>query len=458
MFIRYEARSPQGVTALEHYAGAVATMKGRDDDDPTSWTYQAAIHGYPQPAPPLWDQCKHWSWFFFPWHRIYLYYFERIVRKAVVDNEGPGDWALPYWNYALGGENAKLPPQFRDPASAGNPLYAERRQVYNDGAELPPHIRTETPALARPIFIGNAEFGGSEAPGGDGFWGRPGTPEGTPHGGVHTQLGGWMRNPDTAGLDPIFWLHHCNIDRIWAVWTERKEPPPGQNPTESDWLTQSFEFVDENGKTVSKSCQEVVDTIPQLDYTYDPSPSGIVIEVPPAPEPSPDAPPPPEEPKFVGASEETVPLEGEPVEVPLEIDPRAREEVLEAANPEDPRRLYLNVEDIEGESSPETVYGIYLNLPPDPSPETLHRRYLGNLTFFGLEKSDAPHGDEHPHGLRISVEAGPLIKELRDDTDWDRERLEVCFRPIEPEPIAAEPGYERHQPVRIGRISLAIDS
>lgn len=456
MFVRFEARSPGGVTALEHYAGAVATMKERDPSDPTSWAYQAAIHGFDGPSQPLWNECKHWSWFFLPWHRMYLYYFERIVRKAVTDAGGPGDWALPYWNYGLGGENAKLPPQFRQPANGGNPLFAERRQAYNDGAELPPSIRSDKLALARPNYIGNAEFGGSEAPGSRGFWGRPGELEITPHGDVHTQLGGLMRNPDTAGLDPIFWLHHANIDRVWAVWNERQSPPPGKNPTKGEWLTQSFEFFDENRDLVAKSCQEVVETIPQLDYTYDPPPAGIVKEVPPAPQPP--AATPPQEPKFVGASEAMVPLEGASIEVPVEIDPRAREEVLEAADPEDPRRLYLNVEDIEGEANPEMVYGIYLNLPPDPSTDMLERRYLGNLSFFGLEKSDDPRGDEHPHGLRISVEAGPLIRELRDETDWDRERLEVCFRPIGPADAGDQPEFIRHQPVRIGRISLAIDA
>ena len=23
---------------------------------------------------------------------------------------------------------------------------------------------------------------------------------------------------ETAGLDPLFWLHHANIDRLWEVW------------------------------------------------------------------------------------------------------------------------------------------------------------------------------------------------------------------------------------------------
>ena len=43
--------------------------------------------------------CQHQGWFFLPWHRMYLYFFERIVRAAVVEAGGPADFALPYWNY-----------------------------------------------------------------------------------------------------------------------------------------------------------------------------------------------------------------------------------------------------------------------------------------------------------------------------------------------------------------------
>ena len=56
--------------------------------------------------------------------------------------------------------------------------------------------------------------------------------EDTPHGGVHVLVGndfdqfgnpvraGWMGSFFTAGLDPIFWLHHANLDRLWQVWLE----------------------------------------------------------------------------------------------------------------------------------------------------------------------------------------------------------------------------------------------
>ena len=45
---------------------------------------------------------------------------------------------------------------------------------------------------------------------------------------------GLMSDPDLAGLDPIFWLHHANIDRLWEVW--RQEQTSQGNPTDANWL------------------------------------------------------------------------------------------------------------------------------------------------------------------------------------------------------------------------------
>ncbi len=451
-YVRHEVRSAAGQEALGHYATAVGKLKERPLDEPSSWWYQAAIHGtYNRPLLPHWRQCEHQSWLFLPWHRMYLFYFEWIVRKAVVESGGPEDWALPYWNYGLGGENATLPDQFRDP-SGDNPLYVSEREAWaNAGDPLEARAIEDARALARPHYIGVAEFGGGRGiPGRERFWGQAGVVENVPHNAVHGEIGGWMGDPETAAQDPIFWLHHANIDRIWALWNAA---PGHTDPEEGEWLTKKFEFVNADGKTAAKSCAEVRDTVADLNYTYDPLPASIVEELvpPPPPPPPPDAPPPPEQPKFVGLSEGATPLEGEPVKVPVEIDPRAREEVLEAANPEDPRHLYLNVEDIQGDSNPGTVYGIYLNLPDDPTQVDFDRHYLTSLSFFGIEKAAAPPGDKHPHGMRVSVEVTKAIEKLRDESDWGREQLEVSFRPLR----SRDGG---HDPVRVGRVSLAIDS
>src|SRR5262245_65751523 len=113
-------------------------MQARQPDEPTSWAYQAAVHGAPagMPRDQFVDQCQHNTWFFLSWHRMYLLFFERIVRAALdevpeVSDETRASWALPYWNYDRGGGTAALPPAFRAPTLAdgetANPLFTELR-------------------------------------------------------------------------------------------------------------------------------------------------------------------------------------------------------------------------------------------------------------------------------------------------------------------------------------------
>src|SRR5580692_653959 len=101
---------------LVWYAKAVEKMRSRPFTDPTSWAYQAAVHGYDlaypawaalpgtRPAPAeqkhYWNQCQHATWFFLPWHRMYVAYFEQIVAATVVGLGGPAGWTLPFWNYS----------------------------------------------------------------------------------------------------------------------------------------------------------------------------------------------------------------------------------------------------------------------------------------------------------------------------------------------------------------------
>ena len=50
------------------------------------------------------------------------------------------------------------------------------------------------------------------------------------HGGVHVWVGGTMSGIPTAPADPIFWLHHCNIDRLWWKW-QTSAVGSGKNPS-----------------------------------------------------------------------------------------------------------------------------------------------------------------------------------------------------------------------------------
>lgn len=68
--------------------------------------------------------------------------------------------------------------------------------------------------------------------------------EGTPHNGIHVAVG----SPDGtmitmwSPLDPIFWLHHCNVDRLWAVWQQGVSGAAAQSKVDTkQWLDREFQ-------------------------------------------------------------------------------------------------------------------------------------------------------------------------------------------------------------------------
>ena len=82
---------------------------------------------------------------------------------------------------------------------------------------------------------------------------------------TNTGLMGWV---PTAGFDPIFWLHHSNIDRVWQQWTNS---PNGKMITleELKSVEWPYVFFDENGKKVEYTMEEVIKIIYDMDYDFD---------------------------------------------------------------------------------------------------------------------------------------------------------------------------------------------
>ena len=52
------------------------------------------------------------------------------------------------------------------------------------------------------------------------------------HADVHIAIGGTMKTANSPA-DPIFWLHHANLDRLWAQWQTQHptRKPPNSNET-----------------------------------------------------------------------------------------------------------------------------------------------------------------------------------------------------------------------------------
>lgn len=446
------------------YANGVKMLRERLPEVATSWIYQAAMHGTEaRPQKPLWNQCQHGTWFFLPWHRMYLYHFEEIIREAVIESGGPDDWALPYWNYGLPGSNATLPLAFRSPKLGNgdpNPLYEARRAPgINSGAALPPRVTSAVQALARPNFVGAAEFGGGVTEAAQ-FSQQTGRLENTPHNAVHTTVGGLMGNILTAAQDPIFWLHHANIDRLWTVWVR---DGAHKDPGAPRWREHTFSFFDQFGHEVSMKCEKVLDTAADLHYTYEEPPTAPP-KIPTkgtekAPIESAKVAELQEDPEMVGATSEAFELVGKPVTVEVPIDAQAAGDLGPG------QHVYLNVEEIEGERNPGVVYGIYVDLPPGASADLEAAHHVGNLTFFGIEGTRAPQGDEHAHGLRGAMEISPFAAELAARGEWGGHSLGVSFRPVglippenpDPNDLVASPEHP-DVPVRIGRVSVFYDA
>ncbi len=446
---------------VEWYRKGVGILKEREPAEVVSWGYQAAIHGIPSGQEPLWNECQHAQWYFLPWHRMYLLRFEAIVRAAIEAAGGPANWALPYWNYGLNGNFATLPIPFREPEVNGEPnaLYVQQRgQGVNEGwLRLPETVTSAKLALERPAFVGAAEFGGGESlphHGQDGP--NMGLLEDTPHGVVHSNLGGWMGDPRFAAKDPIFWLHHANIDRLWQEWNEN----PGRvDPDKESWTKRSFELFDTDGNQVPMTC-EAVESIGKLGYEYD---HKKIHPIPPH-DPFHKFRPGEEEeirierPHMVGATERPITLIGEPVEVAIPIDAK------EAGDLAPRQHVYMNTEDIKGERNPSTVYAVYVELPPDASPEVVAEHHVGNLSFFGIERSQDPAADEHPHSFRHATEITRFAQELAERGEWAGHELRVSIRPVTLE--ASAPEHEERvrspahpeAPITVGRISVFYDA
>jgi hypothetical protein len=477
VFVRREAWALQSANTFDAitlaYATAVQVMQARPASDPTSWSYQAAIHATfaTPPAGASWNDCQHQSWFFLPWHRMYLYFFERILRTAVTDAGGPADFALPYWNYDTPFPGNTLPPAFRAPTlpdGTANPLFVpspRRSAGLMSGGQVPATATSSATAMSLTNFSSPPllpSFGGGRV-GPAHFGGALGALESTPHNVMHPTIGGppagqcqggLMTDPRCAALDPIFWLHHANIDRLWNRWLALGGGRA--NPSEAAWRTQRFVFHDETGAKVTLSGAEVVDSAAQLDYAYD----DAALPAERMPHMAPTPPLPSRPPELAAASEAPLELTGTTARVPLTVPSSTRR--LAAAAGDDERRVLVGVEDIQAERDPGLAYAVYLELPGDPDRE---RRHIGNVSLFGIETMNDP---DRPHdgapGFRHTFDATAVVKTLKAQNLWDPASMTVRFEPIRvlpppgeqlPPEVAAEAAAPV-APVRIGRVSLFV--
>ncbi|KJH73445.1 tyrosinase family protein [Aliterella atlantica] len=379
-------QSPAKVAALRR---GVQVMKSRPANNPTSWAYQANIHGTTiRPLLASWNTCDHGTFFFFPWHRMYLYYFERILRQA----SGDSTLALPYWNYSDVGAQRVLPAPFRIPANEStNSLYESDRTGninVNSGAALPATIVGYASAFRRTNFFHTttgSSFGGRRVSQTSHTASGKGELERRPHDQVHASIGGLMGNPITAAQDPIFWLHHANTDRLWERWL--RQGGGRVNPTDDiDWMNDTFTFFDENRNAVRMSARNILDTATQLNYIYDDpltrSSNAVALS------PNADI----NSQRTVASTPEEVAVSANGQEVtfvlgdtPLTLTAQAQNLLARTVLVED-STVTLNVIEVEYDAENPLAYDIYINLPQGVAPNPNSPYYAGILSLFSLHQ------------------------------------------------------------------------
>jgi tyrosinase len=259
-----------------------------------------------------------------------------------------------------------------------------------------------------------------------------------------------MGNILTAAQDPIFWLHHANIDRIWAEWSGAFGAHH-EDPQEASWRGQTFSFFDEQGHQVTMSCDQVLDTS-VLGYEYDTQSAATPAATPKVAAVSPPAR------ELVGATDEPVPLTGQSVTVSVPIDARAAEPF--GAN----IRVYVNVEEIQGEANPGSSYGVYVGVGAAAPPDQQAENRVGNLSFFGIEQAQNPAGDAPAHTLQSSYEMTSIARQLEAVGKWAGHDLLVTFEPMaldateDAAPGEVSTANHEDNPVELGRISVFYDA
>lgn len=446
-----QVRVRQNLATLDHASAtlqsfergliALAALDGRNPPDPRSLSFQAAIHGtWVNPALPAWNQCQHGSFFFLSWHRMYLYYFERLIRVASGDNT----FALPFWNYTVASPASRqLPLPFRQPADhATNPLFwpaPYRDPNINNGYVLADRDVDSSQALAETAFTpaGRAlGFGGAAVTRPIHNGNQPGMLELRPHNTIHSAMGGLMALPSTAALDPIFWCHHANIDRLWQLWLA--QGGGRADPTANgEWMGRRFTFFLPDGNLVQLSGRDVLYTGQQLDYVYGAAEETLAATTTPtrADQPrqnvttqpvrffrSPDVwpPAPPVPAADVAASADGVTLADASAQVAIPLSARFRNT--------DRQRVVLSLEGIDVAESPRVTYDVRID-GPEPA-------YVASIDYFGLHEASLRHQMERGGAMHKDVRDETLIADVSDIVHgmiaahrWPDNHVTVTFEP-----------------------------
>ncbi|KAH7357380.1 hypothetical protein BKA66DRAFT_515471 [Pyrenochaeta sp. MPI-SDFR-AT-0127] len=294
------------------YVLALESLQSTDQSDPLSYYGLASIHGRPYKtwgdSPGLPDKigtsgyCPHTNQLFLGWHRPYLALYEEVLHKKMQDiarsasSDQADRWAaaadafrIPYWDWGQGEKGGPVPGFFMTPtikvtkpdgseATIANPLHSYRFHELVPGdfddkwASMNSTIRwplnSEPDAPSRQeMFASSYEsqkrnlFNEVSRIFGLSTFGKFATRIEEPHGWIHGVVGGgWDAATGGKGhfwplqysaFEPLFMLHHTNVDRLFAIY---QAAHPDRRMESSNIGSNGNVFL-ENGQTIDENTQ-----------------------------------------------------------------------------------------------------------------------------------------------------------------------------------------------------------
>ncbi|PIA38223.1 hypothetical protein AQUCO_02800118v1 [Aquilegia coerulea] len=272
---------------IAKYASALSIMKSLPYDDPRSFARQADVHciyctGSYNKKHSNEFLNVHRSWFFFPWHRMYIYFHERILASLIDDDT----FSLSFWNWDTPAGMVMPDMYFQEPFldTERSDKHIHRPRVVNLDYNLVEINRTSEEQISHNLavmyhqVVSGAKkmelfMGCIYKSGINGSCDGAGTVEQAPHDSLH----GWVGKESNrylehmgvfyaAARDPIFFAHHANLDRIWNVWEELRNNEP--EIVDPDWLDSYFFFHNEKSQLVRIKVRDVLN-MTKLRYGYE---------------------------------------------------------------------------------------------------------------------------------------------------------------------------------------------
>jgi len=209
--VRREIRS-MSKEDQQRFANALKRMMKNDNGVDSSEFYRiASYHGM---------HCAHRNESFPVWHRPYLCEMEKALQEADKKLGNDGLIALPYWDWTARNTKELIPKIVREQFPHVKGLYSDPDWQLNNWAfefptdrELKQKLESaKVDSMVTKCLLEDEHYKHASA-----TQGSNSSVE-SPHDRIHVATGWPMTSVSLAAFNPLFYLHHCNVDRIFQKY------------------------------------------------------------------------------------------------------------------------------------------------------------------------------------------------------------------------------------------------